>query len=193
MKYLFILCLSCLLLPSISFGDITSDSASGSIAGSASQSGSIGYIDNGTRTSEAADFGERAPGVFAAGVTAGGSNPCVVSIGGGLSVPGGGLNFANAYNDTECQIRESLRLFAAITHPAEGTNQILLREIACQSVVYWDAFYRVYSETHDDTYYCSNERPETEERLSFRRDNLNGEPTVLVKQKKEVTASNGFF
>ena len=134
----------------------------GSLSGSQSQSGAIGMIDASVNTStvEAPNLRDSAPGVFAAGVTAGGSNPCVVSVGGGLSVPGGGINFANAYNDGECNVRESLRLMAALSTSAEASNQVLLREISCQSVTYWDAFERVYDETGDARYFCHNERPE---------------------------------
>jgi len=146
----------------ISYADpaATAGSTSGALSGAQSQAGSIGYIDNGTHTVEASNLKDNAPGVFSAGVTAGGSNPCVVSIGGGLSVPGGGINFANAYNDKGCDIRENLRLMAAISSSAEVSNQVLLREISCQSVVYWDAFERTYDATGDSRYFCANERPE---------------------------------
>jgi len=172
----------------------TSQSASGAQSGAASQAGAAGIVINeapgvagagerigafatktsvdfGTTNVDASDFKDRAPGVFAAGVTAGGSNPCVVSIGGGLSVPGGGINFANAYNDGECNIRETLRLVAAIStaakigDPVEKGNQILLREIACQSVTMWDAFERTYNVTNDQRYFCENERPENKGRF----------------------------
>lgn len=145
-------------------GDATSGSLSGATSGAASQAGAVGFIDGSTNTStvEAVDMQDRAPGVFAAGVTAGGSNPCVVSIGGGLSVPGGGLNFANAYNDGECNVRETLRLMAAISSSEATGNQILLREISCQSVTMWDAFQRTYDATGDDRYFCTNPRPEDE-------------------------------
>lgn len=192
MKYLFILASFCLLLSSYTYGEDTySDSASGAIAGS--QSGSIGYIDNGTHTSEAVDMQDRAPGVFAAGVTAGGSNPCVVSIGGGLSVPGGGLNFANAYNDGECNVRESLRLMAAISSSAEASNQILLREVSCQSVTLWDAMERTYMETKDERYMCSNERPKSlTEAIAYRRaENAASSPRVSTRSVSQI--DNGFF
>ena len=155
--FLFLTCLS-----SISYADTKADAQSGSIAGS--QSGAIGFIDQSSRTSnstvKASDLKDRAPGVFSAGVTAGGSNPCVVSIGGGLSVPGGGINFANAYNDGECNVRETLRLMGALSSSATEENQVLLREIACQSVTMWDAFERTYNVTNDPRYFCENERPE---------------------------------
>jgi len=164
----------------------TSQSASGAQSGAASQAGAAGIIINegasaagagervgafgtkvdfGTTNVDASNLKDRAPGVFAAGVTAGGSNPCVVSIGGGLSVPGGGINFANAYNDGECNVRETLRLVAAISNSAESGNQILLREISCQSVTMWDAFERTYNSTGDQRYFCENDRPENKNRF----------------------------
>ena len=145
----------------------SSGSTSGAQSGAASQAGAIGYINNSKNDSkvDAVEMGHRAPGVFAAGVTAGGSNPCVVSIGGGISVPGGGINFANAYNDGECNVRETLRLIAAISSSAETSNQILLREISCQSVTMWDAFERTYDQTGDNRYFCNNERPDNKDRF----------------------------
>ena len=143
----------------------SSGSTSGALSGAQSQAGSIGLIDSSVNTVEADDGSRAVRGVFAAGVTAGGSNPCVVSIGGGLSVPGGGINFANAYNDQECNIRETLRLMAAISSSAEAGNQVLLREISCQSVTMWDAFERTYNATSDERYFCENERPEESKRF----------------------------
>jgi len=147
-------------------------SYSGSHAGAkaGSQAGAIGTIDQSTNIVEGDDLDEAVPSVFSAGVTAGGSNPCIVSIGGGVGVSGFGINLAKAYNDIECQVRESLRLMAAVSVPNETGNQILMREVACQSTVYWDAMERTYLETQDERYYCSNERPnEAEESLAFRR------------------------
>ena len=163
--FLFLICLG---WGTISYGaGVSSGSQSGALAGAASQAGAIGMIDQSSSntTVDAVEMGHRAPGVFSAGVTAGGSNPCVVSIGGGLSVPGGGINFANAYNDQECNVRETLRLMAAISSSAETSNQILLREISCQSVTMWDAFERTYNETGDNRYFCTNERPEESKRF----------------------------
>ena len=157
------------VISGISYADPTASSGSTSDAqsGAASQAGAIGYINNSKNDSkvDAVEMGHRAPGVFAAGVTAGGSNPCVVSIGGGISVPGGGINFANAYNDGECNVRETLRLMAAISSSAETGNQILLREISCQSVTIWDAFERTFNKTSDERYFCENERPENKDRF----------------------------
>ena len=163
LSYFLLLC----LLPTVSFGEVTSDSSSGAISGAASKAGAIGFIDQSVNTSkvDAVEMGHRAPGVFSAGITAGGSNPCVVSIGGGLSVPGGGINFANAYNDGECNVRETLRLMAAISSSAEASNQVLLREISCQSVTMWDAFERTFNATGDERYFCTNERPEDKGRF----------------------------
>ncbi|HFB07035.1 MAG TPA: hypothetical protein ENJ92_01180 [Chloroflexi bacterium] len=143
----------------------SSGSTSGALSGAQSQAGSIGLIDSSVNTVEADDGSRAVRGVFAAGVTAGGSNPCVVSIGGGLSVPGGGINFANAYNDGECNVRETLRLMAAISSSAEAGNQILLREISCQSVTIWDAFERTFNKTGDERYFCESERPENKDRF----------------------------
>ena len=167
-----------LLVLVLSFNAQASDYAnaqSASQAGALSHSGAgaIGLIDSSTTNVEADDGSKRVAGVFAAGVTAGGSNPCVVSVGGGVGLSGFGINFANAYNDGECNVRESLRLMAAISMSDQPSNQIMMREIACQSLTYWDAMERTYMETEDDRYYCSNERPnDAEKSLSFRRPSI---------------------
>jgi len=117
--------------------------------------------DHSSTNIESSDLGDAVPSVFAAGVTAGGSNPCVVSIGGGVSVSGGGFNYTQAYNDGECQIRESLRLMVAILpNNADKGSQMLIRETACQSDVYWQSMERVYIKTQDDRFLCSNPRPD---------------------------------
>ena len=175
---------SSLLCSGLSVADITAESGSQAIAttrsGSQSISGQGQSIDMGSTHVEAVDMKDRAPGVFAAGVTAGGSNPCVVSTGAGLSVPGGGLNFAHAYNDTECSIRETLRLMASISGPGEKSNQVLLREIACQSTIMWDAFERTYNATGDTRYFCENQRPDSSTQLTSARNFHAPEPSRWV-------------
>ncbi len=117
--------------------------------------------DHSTTTIEASDLGDAVPGVFSAGVTAGGSNPCVVSVGGGASFSGGGFNFARAYNDGECQVRESLRLMVAILpNNADKGSQMLIRETACQSDIYWQSMERVFINTGDSRFLCTNPRPD---------------------------------
>jgi len=117
--------------------------------------------DHSTTTIEATDLGDAVPSVFAAGVTAGGSNPCVVSVGGGASFSGGGFNFARAFNDGECQVRESLRLMVAILpNNNDKGSQVLIRETACQSDIYWQSMERVYINTNDKRFLCSNPRPD---------------------------------
>lgn len=198
MRYLIILALCCAPV----YAEVVSESASGAISGAESQAGAIGMIDNSSfaSTTEADNLHDLAPGVFAAGVTAGGSNPCIVSVGGGLSIGGGGFNVANAYNDSECQIREALRLMTAISaQPTQQdgalNNQVLLREIACQSIVYWDAMERTYFQTMDDRYYCSNPRPEDPGvRIASRR----AIPTQAISEVKPIKktsnlSNNGFF
>ena len=170
-----------LLYSGLSLADVTATSDSQAIAttksGSQSISGQGQSIDMGTTHVEAIDMKDRAPGVFAAGITAGGTNPCVVSAGAGISIPGGGLNFAHAYNDPECTIRETLRLMASISGPGEKSNQVLLREIACQSVIMWDAFERTYNATGDVRYFCENPRPDTNHKLTAARDLHKPEPS----------------
>jgi len=112
--------------------------------------------------STGSDLSKSVPSVFAAGVTAGGSNPCVVSVGFGGSIAGGGVNFSQAYNDAECQVRESLRLMVAILpNSNDKGSQMLIRETACQSDVYWQAMERVYIGTQDERFLCTNPRPES--------------------------------
>jgi len=142
--------------------------------------------DNSINTYEASDPGDAVPGVFAAGTTAGGSNPCVVSIGGGGSGSGFGFNFSQAYNDGECQIREAVRLMSAIVKGDEPANQIFLREITCQSTIYWDAMERTFVETGDMRFYCDNPRPEYG-KLQI-RDRKN--PVVHAKVRADKNISN---
>ena len=118
-------------------------------------------VDFGTQISNGADLSKSIPSVFAAGTTAGGSNPCVVSVGFGGSIAGGGLNFSQAYNDSECQVRESLRLMVAILpNSNDKGSQMLIRETACQSDVYWQAMERVFISTKDRRFLCTNPRPD---------------------------------
>ena len=123
---------------------------------------------------------------FAAGTTAGGSNPCVVSIGGGGSGSGFGFNFSQAYNDGECQIRESVRLMSAIVKGDDPQNQIFLREVTCQSTIYWDAMERTYAETGDMRFYCDNPRPEYG-KLEIRD---RKHPAVHAKVRADTNISN---
>jgi len=157
MKYITNLILvGAMVISGTAFAD--TESKSNADSGSASQAGAIGFIDQSTNTGS--DLGNSVPGVFAAGTTAGGSNPCVVSIGGGGSGSGFGFNFSSAYNDGECQIRESVRLMSAIVKGDDPQNQIFLRDVTCQSTIYWDAMERTFAETEDMRFFCDNPRPE---------------------------------
>ncbi|RLA66546.1 MAG: hypothetical protein DRQ78_04145 [Epsilonproteobacteria bacterium] len=165
MKYITNLMLvATMVISGAAFADPTasSGSLSGAFANTNSTAGAIGFIDQSSNTSivEASDLSKSVPGVFAAGTTAGGSNPCVVSIGGGGSGSGFGFNFSSAYNDGECQIRESVRLMSAIVKGDDPQNQIFLREVTCQSTIYWDAMERTFAETDDMRFFCDNPRPE---------------------------------
>jgi len=159
----------------------------------------IDLSDHSTTRVEAADLGDAVPSVFAAGVTAGGSNPCVVSVGGGASFSGGGFNFARAYNDGECQVRESLRLMVAILpNNADKGSQMLIRETACQSDIYWQSMERVYINTKDDRFLCTNPRPDNKP-IAIRDRAM--EKVVTTANNKPVTTNyesaqsnhNGFF
>jgi len=165
MKYLLIaMVLSTQAMAGDSIANSGSQSGAGAEAvgvGSINNGIEAGYINASTNVSEAANLGDSVPSVFAAGVTAGGSNPCVVSVGMGASGSGIGINFARAYNDGECQIRESLRLMVAILpNNSDKGSQMLIRETACQSDVYWQSMERVYISTQDDRFLCTNPRPD---------------------------------
>jgi len=152
---------------------ITSTSGAASYSASGSQASGTATSDQGqttgvgnayapVTTNEAADFRDRAPGVFAAGTTAGGSNPCIVSVGGGLCVPGtGGMNFSRAYSDRDCTIRETLRIVSALVDVRKPENRILLREIACQSEIMFDALERAAAATGDSDFACIGPRPKS--------------------------------
>ena len=160
---LFTMVLALCMVSTQAFADANAGSKSSGVGIAGSTSGAIGMIDNSQSSvvSEAADLRDTVPSVFAAGVTAGGSNPCIVSVGAGASFSGGGVNFTRAYNDGECQIRESLRLMVAILpNNNDKGSQMLIRETACQSDVYWQSMERVFLKTSDDRFLCSNPRPD---------------------------------
>lgn len=170
-----VMILSLLFLSSNVFGVSDSQSNSGSGTGTTSgananadaNSGSLSgaYLgldqsDHSSTSIGASDLGDNVPSVFSAGVTAGGSNPCIVSVGGGAGWSGAGFNFARAYNDGECQVRESLRLIVAILpNSNDRGSQMLIRETACQSDIFWQSMERVYISTKDPRFLCSTPRP----------------------------------
>lgn len=168
----------------------TSGSQSGAISGAASQAGAVGMIDQSYNKVEAEK--RQAPGVFGAGV-ASGTNPCVVSLSGGLSIPGGAFNLGSAFEDGECTVRESLRLMAAISAGNEPANQIMLREVACQSQVYWDAMERTFIETQDDRYLCGNPRPDTGILPLRDRNNPETPATAEVSREDSGMAHNDWY
>jgi len=143
-------------------GETTSANVQGVQSGSLSGSYlGLDQSDHSTTTIDASDLSRSVPSVFSAGVTAGGSNPCIVSVGGGAGWQGAGFNFARAYNDGECQVRESLRLIVAILpNTSDVGSQMLIRETACQSDIFWQSMERVYIATKDTRFLCTTPRPE---------------------------------
>jgi len=176
-KIIVLMILSMFLLSSNVFADSSSNagaqsgsysggSQSGSYSGDSHSGDSQSYLgldqsDHSATTIDASDLSRNVPSVFSAGVTAGGSNPCIVSVGGGAGWSGAGFNFARAYNDDECQVRESLRLIVAILpNTSDVGSQMLIRETACQSDIFWQSMERVYINTKDERFLCTTPRPE---------------------------------
>jgi len=172
-KIIVLMILSMFLLSSNVFADnngnlnrVSGETTSANVQGVQSGSLSGSYLgldqsDHSTTTIDASDLSRSVPSVFSAGVTAGGSNPCIVSVGGGAGWQGAGFNFARAYNDGECQVRESLRLIVAILpNTSDVGSQMLIRETACQSDIFWQSMERVYIATKDTRFLCTTPRPE---------------------------------
>jgi len=161
--------------------------------------GAFATVDRSITHIEASDLGDAVPGVFSAGVTAGGSNPCVVSVGGGASIAGGGFNFARAFNDGECQVRESLRLMVAILPNNNDTgSQMLIRETACQSDIYWQSMERVYINTNDSRFLCTNPRPDNKpiairDRVMEKVVKTAVKSPVIGSNYETASNQNGFF
>lgn len=146
--------------PAIANSASGSNAISGSLSSGQATNADIGnssFNYNSTVTNNANNK-DLAPTLFAPGLV-GGTNPCVVSMSGGITTGGFGISAGNAYVDKECEVRESLRLMAAISNAQESANQTLLREIACQSAVYWDAMERTSTSLDDPRYHCLNPRP----------------------------------
>lgn len=142
-------------------GDYGSNAQAGAIGAAQSQS-TFTHAPN----VSASDFAERAPTIFVPGL-AGGTNPCIVSMSAGASLgatgswPGFGLSGGRAYTDPECNVRETLRLAAALSpkEPNE-TQRRFLKNIACQSKVMAAAMEITAAETGDASYACSATLPE---------------------------------
>lgn len=190
-KFNFLLIMVAFLFAGSAVADSTAISASqsGAISGSLSSGqvandnvGNSSFSYNSSVTNNANNK-DLAPTLFAPAL-AGGTNPCLVSMSGGVSTGGFGLSLGNAYVDQECQIRESLRLMAAISNATESANQTLLREIACQSVVYWDAMERTASGLNDKRYHCMNPRPDDR---TYARVREEGTDVYVIKREDEPT------
>ena len=210
MKQILITMVLGLCLVSIpAFADSNANANSGALSGSqsgaysgGSQSGAVLLLDqsdHSATTIEASDLSEAVPSVFSAGVTAGGSNPCVVSVGGGASIAGGGFNFARAFNDGECQVRESLRLMVAILpNNNDKGSQMLIRETACQSDIYWQSMERVYINTNDSRFLCTNPRPDNKpiairDRVMEKVVKTAIKSPVIGSNYETASNQNGFF
>lgn len=153
------------LLGPVCAQEFTQESSS---SGAAVSTSSFTFNPRTTSTSDvdATDFAERAPTIFVPGL-AGGTNPCIVSwsVGGSVGatsgVPGFGLSGGRAYTDVECEVRETLRLAAALSPPEQDDRQrLFLKNIACQSKVMAAALEMTAAESGDPSYGCSGELPE---------------------------------
>ncbi len=161
---------------------ISGSLSSGQVANDNVGNSSFSYNSNVTNNANNKDL---APTLFAPGLTSG-TNPCVVSMSGGISTGGFGFSAGNAYVDKECEIRESLRLMAAIRSLTESANQTLLSEIACQSAVYWDAMERTSTSLDDKRYHCLNPRPEARHYARIREEG----PDVLIVKRHTISADD---
>lgn len=126
-----------------------------SAAGAASQSGASAgfqYTDSRSYTthSRGSDLGDHVPNLWVPGPGGGGANPCVVTIGAGGVGSGFGLGFSRAYNDHECQIREAMRMMGGQINPKAPEAQRVMKNVACQSDIYQEAFRRSGSRCAND-------------------------------------------
>lgn len=152
-----------MLVPFMAQADVnsTSQAASGSFAGSASQTST--YIDQSGNVSQvdAAKMERLVAPVFAPALSSG-TNPCAISISGGITIPGiGGIAGGGVYNDKDCNVRENLRIVGAMVRKDDNpTGAILIKNIACQSAQLWDAIEMTAIESGDTDMACRNERPD---------------------------------
>lgn len=135
-----------------------------SAAGAASQSGASAgfqYTDSRSYTthSRGSDLGDHVPNLWVPGPGGGGANPCVVTIGAGGVGSGFGLGFSRAYNDHECQIREAMRMMGGQINPKAPEAQRVMKNVACQSDIYQEAFRRSGSR-------CANDPAPSAQRVS---------------------------
>lgn len=140
----------------------TLDSISASQSVAYSGSGSSSMNEGNTtviETTNHADLEDAVPNVFAPSL-ASGSNPCTVSLAGGLSVSGIGGSVGAAYTDRECSVRESLRIMGSMLR-AENNLQAasILKAVSCQSEIYWNAMELASIETGNKDLACRNELP----------------------------------
>lgn len=172
------------------------NTGAGASAGAGAYSGSaLNYNPTHNYASnDAADFSERPPTIFVPGL-AGGTNPCIVSWSAGASIgstsglPGFGLSGGKAYTDEECNVRETLRLAAALTPTAfanegdKAASQTFLRSIACQSKVMAAAM-ETTAQEHGPKYGCANTLPEGTE-VSIRPIFDRGSDVVMIEKKNQ--------
>ena len=179
-KWIYALLGALLALPAQA--DVTADAGSTAGALAASQSS---FESHTNAHYERTDASERAPTIFVPGL-AGGTNPCIVSFSAGISagafnsMPGIGISGGRAYVDEECNVRETLRLAAALS-PKEPTAQqeTFLKNIACQSEVMAAALEMTAAEMGDPSMGCAGSLPEGVE-VSMRSTELRGSEFVVM-------------
>lgn len=141
-------------------------SQSGAVAGSASlgfnsQGVEVNFTSNGGKV-DRADFSDRAPTVYAPGLT-GGMNECIVSISGGASIGaniGAGISFGKAYVDAECQAMNAYTKTANTVSSKTEIGRLLIKHSACQSKYMWDNYEMTAFVTGDKGIGCPNTRPD---------------------------------
>jgi len=184
-----------LVASTAAFADEYGGSYSGAQGIGAAQSGSsLNYAPTSNYREQTPDVGDRAPTIFVPGL-AGGTNPCIVSwsvgasVGGTSGVPGIGLSGGKAYTDDECNVRETLRLAAALTpkqfsdEQDREASQAFLRSIACQSKVMAAAM-EITAMEHGAKYGCPNTLPEGSE-VSMRPVLDRGTDVLMVEKAPE--------
>lgn len=148
---------------------LNSESTGVGIAGASSS-----FINAPVSDIEGSDLSKRAPTIFVPGL-AGGTNPCIVSTSGGVTIggtggiPGFGVSGGKASVEKECEVRESLRLAAALSPKEPDRKQrLFLKNIACQSKVFAKALELTSAETNDANYSCYGALPKGIKNLGMR-------------------------
>lgn len=162
MTRLYPLFLLLLATPLVSAQTASSGSNAGAIGAAQSQST---FVNRPVSTVHGSDFSDRAPTFFVPGL-AGGTNRCIVSfsaggsIGGTGGLPGFGFSGGRAYTDPECNVRETLRLAAALSpKEPDRVQRMFLKNIACQSKVMAAAMEITAVEAGDPSYACAATLP----------------------------------